>query len=74
MVNTFLRVKRDGRVNRWRVFNGAVVKIKQYRGDTLVFNGNVKLFDDQAGSSGVASPSGGVTKGMEDMNHSKMLI
>ncbi len=44
-------------------FNGAVVKIKQYRGDTLVFNGNVKLFDDQAGSSGVASPSGGVTKG-----------
>jgi hypothetical protein len=44
-------------------FNGAVVKIKQYRGDTLVFNGNVKLLDDQAGNSGVASPSGGVTKG-----------
>jgi hypothetical protein len=44
-------------------FNGAVVKIKQYRGDTLIFNGNVKLFDDQAGSSGTASTSGGVTKG-----------
>jgi len=44
-------------------FNGAVVKIKQYRGNTLVFNGNVKLLDDQAGNSGVASPSGGVTKG-----------
>jgi hypothetical protein len=44
-------------------FSGAVVKIKQYRGDTLVFNGNVKLYNDQSGNSGTASPSGGPTKG-----------
>ena len=44
-------------------WHGTVVNMKQYRNHILVNSGTMKIFNDPTGNSGLASPSGGPTKG-----------